>query len=64
MNLCKLYRENAGRKIKVHMIDGEIFIGVFEGYVSALDNEPERESILVDNTELYTDEIGHVDILA
>ncbi len=62
MNFCKIFRENAGKNVKVTMTDGEIFAGKLMLYISAVDNEPERESIGVDGTELYTDEIKCVEI--
>lgn len=63
MNYCKLFRENAGKNVKVVMTDGETFTGKLSGYISAADNEPEPESILIGNTELYTNEISTVNIL-
>lgn len=63
MNYCKFFRENAGKSVKVEMTDGEIFTGKIIGYISAEDNDPEPESILIDNTELYTNEIQTVSIV-
>ena len=63
MNYCKLFRENAGKKASIKMTDGEIFEGKFAGYISSADNEPEPESILIDNIELYTNEIESVTFL-
>ena len=45
------------------MTNGEIFVGKLVGYVSADDNEPDPESILIDYTELFTNEIDDVCIL-
>ena len=44
------------------MTDGEILSGKLMLYISAVDNEPERESIGVDNIEIYTDEIKYIEI--
>lgn len=63
MNYCKLFDEHAGDQVKVVMTDGEIFTGKLTLYISAADNEPEPESIAVNNTELYTNEIAEVIIL-
>ena len=63
MNYCKFFRDYSGRTIKVTMTNGEIFVGKLVGYVSADDNEPDPESILIDYTELFTNEIDDVCIL-
>ena len=63
MNYCKLFRDHAGKEIEVIMTNGEKFNGKLVGYISALDNEPEPESILVDYTEIYTNEIAAVNVL-
>ena len=62
MNFCKIFRENAGKKVSVTMKDGEILSGKLMLYISAVDNEPERESVGVDNIEIYTDEIKYIEI--
>ena len=64
MNYCKMFRENSGKNVSVKMTDGELFEGKFTGYISQADNEPEPESILIGNTELYTNEIAKITILA
>lgn len=64
MNYCKMFRENSGKNVSVKMTDGEVFEGKFTGYISQADNEPEPESILIGNTELYTNEIAKITILA
>ena len=51
-----------GHQVEVTMKDGEIFTGVLDDWISALDNEPEPESILIDTdehilTELYVKDI-------
>ena len=62
MNFCKLFRENAGKTAIVKMTDGEVFEGKLTGYISQADNEPEPESVLIDNIELYTNEIADITI--
>lgn len=62
MNFCKFFEQNAGKKVKVEMTDGEIFTGKLTVYISAVDNDPEPESITVDSTELYTNEIKCVEV--
>ena len=63
MSYSKLFSENAGRQIEVIMVDGELFAGKLCGYISSADNDPEPESIIVNNVELYTNEIKIVNIL-
>ena len=62
MRYSRLFQQHSGEKIKVVMTDGEIFEGELNGYISAADNDPEPESIIVDNTELYTNEIEIVEV--
>ena len=63
MNYCEFYRKNAGKNVEAVMTDGEIFRGKLFGYISAADNEPDPESIIVNNTELYTNEIGSCNVI-
>lgn len=58
----KLY-EAEGKEVRVTMLDGTVFEGVAYDYTSALDNEPEPESITVDSVELYAPEIEKVEVL-
>lgn len=51
-----------GHQVEVTMKDGEIFTGVLDDWIPALDNEPDPESILIDTdehilTELYVKDI-------
>lgn len=57
MNYSAFFRENAVKEVEVVMTDGETFSGKMFGYISETDNEPDPESILVGDTELYTNEI-------
>ena len=45
------------------MLDGAVFEGMAYDYTSSLDNEPEPESITIDNIELYAPEIEKIEIL-
>lgn len=59
----KFYSENSGKLVRVEMTDGEVFTGELFAYISELDNEPDPESIIVDNgmlIELYTHEIKSI----
>lgn len=58
----KLY-EAEGKEVRVTMLDGTVFEGVAYDYTSALDNEPEPESITIDSIELYAPEIEKIEIL-
>ena len=62
MNYYEFFKENAGKKVRVEMTDGEVFEGKLTVYISAADNDPEPESITVDNTELYTNEINSIKV--
>ena len=56
MNYSEFYHENSGKNVEVIMTDGEVFSGKLFGYISEADNEPNPESIIVGDTELYTNE--------
>ena len=58
MYYAEFYKKNAGRLVKAVMTDGEIFTA----YISAQDNEPDPESIIVGRTELFTHEIETVEV--
>ncbi len=62
MNYCKLFNEHAGKNVKVIMTNGEVFEGELFAYISAADNEPDPESIVVGSTELFTNEIQSVEL--
>ena len=62
MRYSRLFQEYSGERVKIVMTDGEIFEGELNGYISAADNDPEPESIIVDNIELYTNEIETVEV--
>ncbi len=62
MYYAEFYKKNAGRLVKAVMTDGEIFTGELFAYISAQDNEPDPESIIVGRTELFTHEIETVEV--
>lgn len=55
------------KKIKITTTDEEVFSGYVINYLPADENEPERESIVVECQngifEFYEDELKHVEIL-
>lgn len=58
--------EHFGKKIKIICMDGQIVVGILMDYTSALDNEPDPESVTVDEesgfmTEVYLHEVGTVE---
>ena len=63
MDYAEFYRRNGGKRVRVEMTDGETFTGELFAYLSASDNEPDPESIVVDRTELFTNEIGKIETL-
>ena len=56
-------KEAHGKDVRVLMLDGEIFEGRAYDYTSALDNEPDPESITIDSIELYAPEIFRIELL-
>lgn len=60
--MMKLY-EAEGQKVRIILKDGAVFEGVAYDYISALDNEPEPESITIDSIEIYAPEIKKIEKL-
>lgn len=60
MYYSEFYRQNSGKTVRVEMLDGEVLTGELFAYFSALDNEPDPESIVVDDVELPTNEIKSI----
>ena len=68
MNLSQITKLNWCSSIRVVTVDNEMLEGKLVGYTPAMDNEPERESILLEDStgrliELFEDEIKSVDTL-
>lgn len=59
--------EYVGKKIKVICIEGEVVKGKCNGYIQALDNEPEIASITIDagkiDYEIYENEIAKIEVV-
>lgn len=55
--------EASGKNVRITLKDGEIFEGFAYDYTSALDNEPDPESITVDHIELYAPDIAKIELL-
>ena len=58
----RLYEAN-GKIVRVWLKTGESFEGVAYDYTSALDNEPDPESITIDSYELYAPEIEKIELI-
>ena len=63
VNLSDFYSKHNGESVRVVMTDGEVFTGVLFGYISAMDNEPDPESVIIGKTELMADEISVIEVL-
>lgn len=65
MSKVSKYKHLLDKKIKVSCIDGSIVEGVWMDWTSALDNEPDGESITVERPsgtqiEIFVDEIKDI----
>ena len=49
--------------MKITLKDGSVFEGRAYDYTSALDNEPDPESITIDSIELFAPEIEKIELL-
>lgn len=55
--------EYSGKKVRITLSDGSVIEGWAYDYTSALDNEPDPESISVNSTELYAPEIKEIELI-
>lgn len=63
MRYSEFYHQNSGKTVRVEMLDGGMLTGELFAYLSALDNEPNPESIVVDDIELPTNEIKSISVV-
>lgn len=62
MDMRECFDKMDGKQVRVTMKDGKAFTGILDGWISALDNEPDPESIILKTTvypcmELYVKDI-------
>ena len=55
--------EAHGKDVRITLKDGQVFEGHAYDYTTALDNDPDPESIAIDNVELYAPEIEKIELL-
>lgn len=55
--------EYEGKVVRITTDDGQVFEGRARDYTSALDNDPDPESISIDSIELFAPEIKHIELL-
>ena len=55
--------EYSGKNVRITLKDGQVFSGLAYDYTSALDNEPDPESISVGHYELFAPEIERIELL-
>lgn len=53
-------RQYLRKKVAIEFTDGEKLLGVVTNHTSALDNEPEPESICIGNIEILVTEIKSI----
>ena len=56
-------KEAEGKNVRITLHSGQVFIGIAYDYTSALDNEPDPESISIGVTEIFATEIEKIDLL-
>lgn len=55
--------EAHGKNVRVTLKNGRVYSGKAYDYISALDNDPDPESITIDNVELYEPEIDKIELV-
>ncbi len=55
--------EYEGKHVRITMDSGKVFEGIAYDYSSALDNEPDPESISIGVFELYAPEIKKIELI-
>jgi predicted phosphodiesterase len=58
----KLWEYNE-KNVRITLVNGHVYEGKAYDYTSALDNEPEIESICIGHTELYENEIANIEMI-
>lgn len=65
--IMKKHKLNSELNLKVVTVDGKVFIGPYNGFTQALDNEPEIASICIARTgygiEIYENEIKSIEVI-
>lgn len=56
-------KEAHGKNVRITLKDGSVFEGRAYDYTSALDNEPDPESITIDSIELFAPEIEKIELI-
>lgn len=56
-------REAHGKTVRITLNDGAVFEGLAYDYTSALDNEPDPESITIKHIELFAPEIVKIELI-
>lgn len=52
-----------GKNYKISCKNGKVFAGFCTSYISAIDNEPEIESISIGENEIFITEIKAIEII-
>ena len=55
--------EYSGKNVRITLKDGSVFEGLAYDYTSALDNEPDPESITIDSIELFSPVIEKIELI-
>ena len=55
--------EYEGRKVRLITTIGNTFEGYVSDFIEAEDNEPEKESIIIGDYEIFEDEIKSIELL-
>ena len=55
-------KEAQGKRVKITLKNGKAFSGLAYDYTSPLDNEPQPESITINQTELFKPEINSIEL--
>ena len=55
--------EYSGKNVRITLKDDSVFEGLAYDYTSALDNEPDPESITIDSIELFSPEIEKIELV-
>lgn len=56
-------KEAHGKNVRITLEDGQVFSGLAYDYTSAVDNEPDPESITINSIELFANEIVKIELL-
>lgn len=56
-------RELLHKNVRIEFVDGDVLEGYVHNHTSALDNDPDPESIMIDYYEIFEEDIKEIKVI-